>query len=76
MDIINKVREWAGALASVGVSIAALMIIAEVLGLGNIPFFPATSVIDNVAGMLATLGAQGVMGLIALWILYVIWEKR
>jgi len=39
MEIINKVKAWAGALAEVGVSIAALMIVVEVLGLGNIPFF-------------------------------------
>ena len=52
MDIINKVKGWAGALAEVGLSIAALMIVVEVLGLGNIPFFPEVSVVSNVSGML------------------------
>lgn len=76
MDIIKKVQTWAGALANLGVSIAALMIVVEVLGLGAIPFFPETSVVANVSGMLATLGAEGLMGLIAIWVLYTIWEKR
>ena len=40
MEILNKVKEWAGGLANVGISIAALMIVVEVLGLGAIPFFP------------------------------------
>ena len=53
MDIINKVKGWAGALAEVGLSIAALMIVVEVLGLGNIPFFPEVSVVSNVSGMLS-----------------------
>lgn len=76
MDIIKKVQGWARALADVGISIAALMIVVEVLGLGAIPFFPETSVITNVAGMLGTLGAEGLMGLLAIWVLYVIWDKR
>ena len=64
MEMLNKVKEWAGALAEVGVSLAALAIIVEVLGMGNIPFMPEMSVVDNVSAMLASLGSQGVMGLI------------
>jgi len=76
MEIIKKVQEWAGALANLGVSLAALMIVVEVLGLGAIPFFPETSVVGNVSGILATLGAQGIVGLVAIWVLYTIWQKR
>ena len=76
MDIINKIRGWAAGLADLGISIAALMIIVEVLGLGSIPFFPEVSVISNVSGMLSTLGAEGLMGLIAIWVLYTIWNKK
>ena len=76
MDIINKVKGWAAGLADLGISIAALMIIVEVLGLGSIPFFPEVSVIANVSGMLSTLGAEGLMGLIAIWVLYAIWQKK
>ena len=76
MDIINKVRGWAAGLADLGISIAALMIIVEVLGLGSIPFFPEVSVIANVSSMLSSLGAEGLMGLIAIWVLYAIWNKK
>lgn len=77
MDILNKVKAWAGALADVGVSLAALAIVLEVLGLGNMPFMPAgMSVVDNVSKMLASLGAQGVMGLIAVWVLWGIWSRK
>ena len=76
MDIINKVKGWAAGLADLGISIAALMIIVEVLGLGSIPFFPEVSVIANVSGMLSSLGAEGLMGLIAIWVLYTIWNKK
>ena len=76
MDIITKVRGWAGALADLGISLAALMIIAEVLGVGSIPFFPEVSIVSNVSAMLSTLGAEGLMGLIAIWVLYTIWNKK
>tara|TARA_B100000902_G_scaffold305745_1_gene294238 strand:+ start:1279 stop:1515 length:237 start_codon:yes stop_codon:yes gene_type:complete len=78
MEILTKIRSWAGALADVGVSIAALLIVMEVLGLGNIPFGPASdiSVVDNVSAMLASLGSQGLIGLVAIWVLYHIWQKK
>ena len=76
MEIINKVKGWAAGLADLGISIAALMIVVEVLGLGNIPFFPEVSGIANVSGMLSSLGAEGLMGLIAIWVLYAIWNKK
>tara|TARA_B100000963_G_scaffold236663_1_gene206883 strand:- start:1612 stop:1842 length:231 start_codon:yes stop_codon:yes gene_type:complete len=76
MDIINKVKGWAAGLADLGISIAALMIIVEVLGVGSIPFFPEVSVVSNVSSMLSTLGAEGLMGLIAIWVLYSIWNRK
>lgn len=76
MDILNKVKAWAGSLAEVGISLAALMIVLEVLGLGSIPFLPTASVIDNVSGIIAALGSQGLIGLIAVWVLYEIWNRK
>ena len=76
MDILKTVKGWASALADVGISIAALMLVLEVLGLGAIPFFPEVSIIANVSGMLNALGAEGLMGLVAIWILYAIWNKK
>ena len=77
MEILTTIRGWAAAQADVGVSVAALAIILEVLGIGNVPFIPGDwSVVDNVSAMLAGLGSQGVMGLIAIWILWAIWHRK
>tara|TARA_B100000287_G_scaffold105140_1_gene97457 strand:+ start:1420 stop:1659 length:240 start_codon:yes stop_codon:yes gene_type:complete len=77
MEVLTTVKKWASALAEVGVSLAALVIIAEVLGLGNMPFMPqGLSVVDNVSAMITSLGSQGVMGLIAVWILWAIWQRK
>ena len=77
MEILTKVRSWAGGLADLGVSIAALAIVIEVLGLGSMPFMPAEmSVITNISNIMTNLGSQGVIGLVAVWILYEMWQKR
>lgn len=77
MEVLNTIKGWASALADVGVSIAALAIIIEVLGMGNMPFMPqGLSVVDNVSEMLASLGSQGIMGLIAIWVLWAIWHRK
>ena len=77
METLNKVKSWAGALADVGLSVAALAIILEILGLSAMPFMPeGMSVVDNVTAMLAGLGAEGVMGLTSVWVLYEIWNRK
>ena len=49
MDIITSVKGWVGKLAELGVSLLALTIVAELLGLGAVPFMPeGVSVISNV----------------------------
>ena len=76
MDVLSKVRAWAAGLADVGVSLAALAIIVEVLGMGVMPFMGDVSVIGNVSSIMASLGSEGLIGLIAVWILWSIWERK
>ena len=77
MDIINKIKSWASALADVGVSLIALGIVLEVLFNGQgIPFWPNISVIGNVQGILAGFSDQGLIGLVAVWILYLIYKSK
>lgn len=75
MEILNRVKAWAGGLAEVGVSLAALMIVLEVLGL-QVPFLNGGGVISNVSAIIGSLGSQGVVGLIAVWVLYEIWNRK
>ena len=58
MEIINKIKGWAAALADVGVSLIALGIVLEVLFSGqNVPFWPDISVIANVQSIIAGFSA-------------------
>ena len=77
MEIISKIKSWAAALADVGVSLIALGIVLEVLFSGqNVPFWPDISVIANVQNIIAGFSAQGLVGLVAVWVLYSIHTKK
>ena len=77
MQIISKIKSWAAALADVGVSLIALGIVLEVLFSGqNVPFWPDISVIANVQNIIAGFSAQGLVGLVAVWVLYSIYTKK
>jgi len=77
MDIVKSIKSWASSLADVGVSLIALGIVLEILFNGQgIPFWPNISVIDNITGVLAGLSAQGLLGLVAVWILYNIYKTK
>lgn len=77
MDILAKVKEWAGALADVAVSVLALMIVMGVLFKGvAIPFLPNVDVIGNITSVVKSLGSEGLVGLVAIWVLHSIWQNR
>lgn len=73
MEIISKVKAGIGQVAELGVSLLALGIVLEVLGM---TFIPGVNVIGNVSAIVATLGSQGLVGLIAIWVLYEIWKRK
>ncbi len=77
MEIISKIKSWASALADVGVSLIALGIVLEVLFSGQgIPFWPNISVIGNVQAIIGGFSDQGLLGLVAIWILYHIYNRK
>ena len=77
MEILNKIKAWASAITEVGISIIALGIVLEILFNGQgIPFWPNISIVDNITGMITALSAQGLVGLVAVWVLYHIYNRK
>ena len=77
MDILKNIKGWASQLTDVAVSLLALGIVLEVLFSGqNIPFWPDISVISNVQTIIAGFSAQGLVGLVAIWVLYHIYKSK
>ena len=77
MEILTKIKSWASAITEVGISIIALGIVLEILFNGQgIPFWPNISIVDNITGMITALSAQGLVGLVAVWVLYHIYNRK
>ena len=77
MEILTTIKKWASALADTGVSVLALLLVLEVLFKGAaIPFLPAVDVVGSVTAIVKGLGSEGVVGLVAVWVLYSIWKNR
>lgn len=77
MDILATVKKWANALADTLVSVLALALVLEVLFKGvAVPFLPTVDVIGSVTGIVKALGSEGVVGLVAVWVLYSIWKNK
>jgi len=70
MEFLKKVGTWADELTKIGISIIALGVVLEVLFKGaNIPFWPNVSVVDNIMGILGSLSAEGLLGLVGAFVL-------
>ena len=77
MEILTKVKGWANSLTEVAVSLLALGIVLEVLvGGNNVPFWPDINVIGNFQEIIAGFSAQGIVGLVAIWVLYHIYKSK
>ena len=63
MDIIKNIAVWVRGLTEVGLSL---------LMLGFLPF----DILGNVVSFVKALGGEGLVGLIALWILWGIYDKK
>ena len=76
MDFLKKIGSWADELTKIGISIIALGVVLEVLFKGaDIPFWPEVSVVDNIMGILGSLSAEGLLGLVGAFVLYHIIKK-
>ena len=71
MHFIETLRRWVGALTDLGLVLIALGVILQILfgsSSGAVPFLPV-DVIRSVVGLVKGLGAEGLVGLVALGII-------
>jgi ABC-type enterochelin transport system permease subunit len=74
MKMIESIKSWIGALTDVGLMLLALAIVAALLVGGNLPFFG--TVVGNIVALIKDLGANGLVGLIALGIIVWLFSNR
>lgn len=72
--LMDKVRAVIGQIVDIGLALVAVAIVATVLFGPNLPFFGG--VVGNLVGIVKDLGANGLVGLIALGIIVWLFAKR
>jgi len=61
-------------LTEAGVALLALGIVMQVI-FGKVVPFVGGDIIGNITAIVASLGAQGLVGLVALGVIYAIWQS-
>ena len=74
MDALQTVKSWIGALTEVGLMLLAFAIVCALLVGSNLPFFG--SVTANIMALVKDLGANGLVGLIALGLILWLFSPR
>ena len=72
--MLNDMNKWIKTTTDIGIALLGLAIIVQVLFGGSVPFFSG-NVINNIASVIANLGAQGLVGLLVVWMVYVIFNR-
>ena len=75
MDVLKKATGWCKQLTEIGLAILALAVVLQVLFGANVAFFPV-DVVGNIVALTKSLGSEGLVGLVALWILYSIFTRK
>ena len=74
MDVLSVVKNWVGALTDIGLMLLALAIVAGLLVGPNLPFFGGVAA--NIMALVKDLGANGLVGLIALGVIIWLFSYR
>ena len=66
MEFITKLKEWGRSITELGIIVIALTVILQILfGSATTPFL-GVDVISNITNVVAQLGSQGLVGLVAI----------
>ena len=71
---MDKVKTAIGQIVDIGLALIAVAIVATILFGSNLPFFGG--VVGNLVGVVKDLGANGLVGLIALGVILWLFAKR
>lgn len=75
MNFLENIKRWLGAITEIGLLLVALGIVIGILFGQNAPFIGA-DIVGNLTALIASLGNNGLVGLIALAIILWLFSKR
>ena len=75
--MLDKAVGWMRGLTEAGIALIALAVVLQIIwpGAAAIPFI-GVDIVGNVLALVAKLGGEGLVGLIAVWVLWGIYNRR
>ena len=72
--MLDKISGWIKQLTNVGLGLIALGVVLQILFGAAIPFL-GLDVVGSVVDLVKSLGSEGLVGLVAIWVLWGIYSK-
>jgi hypothetical protein len=72
--MLDKISGWIKQLTNVGLGLIALGVVLQILFGAAIPFL-GLDVVGSVVDLVKSLGSEGLVGLVAIWVLWGIYQK-
>ena len=73
--MLEKAIGWIRSLTEAGLALIALGVVLQILFGAAVPFI-GLDVVGSVTGLVKTLGSEGLVGLVAVWVLWGIYSKK
>ena len=73
--MLEKATGWIRSLTEAGLALVALGVVLQIL-FGAAVQFIGIDVIGSVTGVVKSLGSEGLVGLVAVWVLWGIYTKK
>ena len=70
----EKITDVIGKVTTIAVQLIGLSVALEIVFGANVPFL-SLGVISNISSLVATLGNEGIVGLVVVAILWSLWKK-
>ena len=74
-NMVDKVLGWIRNLTEVGLALIALGVVLQIIFGATVPFL-GIDVVGSVVALVGKLGAEGLVGLVSIWVLWRNYDKK
>ena len=75
LERLKTAGTWIGELTEVSLGLLALAVVLQVLVGATVPFFPI-DVVGSVVDVTNQLGSEGLVGLVAVWVMAALFSRK
>mgnify|MGYP000518407976 FL=1 len=73
--MLDKALGWIRQLTELGLAVIALGVVLQIIFGAAIPFL-GLDIVGSVVGLVKQFGSEGLVGLVAVWVLWGIYQKK